>query len=211
MTNWLEFAGETRAKILHLLRRSSHTITGLSEALGLTDNAIRTHVAAMERDGIVRRVGTERDTGGKPARVYGLTPEGHELFPKAYAFVLGAVVDELVRRDGRERAVELLEAVGQNAAALAREGVSVEDRIDAAVELLGGIGADLDVIPNDGGWRIQGHGCPLSAVTAGHPEVCRLAESLIQTITGHLTTECCDRTGGTPSCAFQIDRTSPLN
>jgi predicted ArsR family transcriptional regulator len=205
MTNWLEFAGETRARILQLLRRSSQTITGLSEALDLTDNAVRTHIAAIERDGIVQRVGTERDTGGKPARVYGLTAEGIELFPKAYAFVLAALVQEVVARDGREAAIELLRAVGEKAASLARAGADIEDRIDAAVELLEGIGAEIDVVPNDAGWRLQGYGCPLSAVTAGNPEVCKLAEELIQNVTGHLTTECCDREG-IPSCAFQIDR-----
>ena len=41
--------------------------------MGLTDNAVRTHVAALERDGLVEPVGTQRDTGGKPARVYALT------------------------------------------------------------------------------------------------------------------------------------------
>ena len=67
MINWVErLTGETRAKLLNLLRRSRQTITGLADGLGLTDNAVRTHVAALERDGIVEQVGTQRDTGGKP-------------------------------------------------------------------------------------------------------------------------------------------------
>ena len=90
MTNWVErLTGETRAQLLRLLRRSRQTITALADAVGLTDNAVRTHVAALERDGLVEPVGTQRDTGGKPARVYALTGEGEELFPKAYALVLG--------------------------------------------------------------------------------------------------------------------------
>jgi len=100
-----------------LLRRSRQTITSLANALRLTDNAVRLHIAALRRDGIVEDVGTQRDTGGKPARLYALTCEGEELFPKAYALVLGKLVEEIVRTQGRARAVELLRAVGAQAAA----------------------------------------------------------------------------------------------
>ena len=111
MTNWIEtLTGETRAQILHLLRRSRLTITALAGRLGLTDNAVRTHIAVLERDGIVERVDTQRDTGGKPARIYRLTDQGEELFPKAYAVVLEGLVAEIARTDGRERAIELLRA-----------------------------------------------------------------------------------------------------
>ena len=117
MTNWVErLTGETTSKLLSLLRRSRLTITALADALHLTDNAVRTHIAALERDGIVEHVGTQRETGGKPARVYALTGEGEELFPKAYALVLGGLVEEIARVDGWERATALLRAVGQRAA-----------------------------------------------------------------------------------------------
>src|SRR5687767_16025327 len=105
MTNWVErLIGETQARMLHLLRRSRQTINDLSESLGLTDNAVRTHVAALSRDGIIEPVGTQRDTGGKPARLYALTEAGEALFPKAYAMVLAGVVEEVARGGGRERA-----------------------------------------------------------------------------------------------------------
>ena len=44
---------------------------------------------------------------------------------------------------------------------------------------------------------------PLSAVTAGRPEVCALAQALVEEITGRPVTECCDREGR-PRCAFQV-------
>src|SRR5437867_11786785 len=130
MTNWLErLIGETQVRLLGLLRRSRHTITSLAEALGLTDNAVRMHIAALHRDGIVEQVGTQRDTGGKPARLYGLTCDGEELFPKAYALVLAKLVEEIVRTQGRARAIELLRAVGAQAAAAARAGAHPHQRM----------------------------------------------------------------------------------
>ncbi len=204
MTNWVErLTGETRAKLLNLLRRSRQTITALADALHLTDNAVRTHIAALERDGIVEQVGTHRDTGGKPARVYGLTGEGEELFPKAYALVLGELVEEIARVDGWERATALLRAVGQRAASGAVAPVDREGRVAVAAAALRSLGGDVDVLRTDGEYTLQGYACPLSAVTAKHPQVCALARALVEEITGEPVTECCER-GARPRCRFRI-------
>lgn len=204
MSNWLQrFVGETQVEMLRLLRRSRQTITSLADALRLTDNAVRTHVAALEREGVVEHVGTQRDTGGKPARIYDLTSEGEELFPKAYALVLGGLVEEIARSEGEGRAVELLRAVGRRVGAGVPASDGTEARAKAAAAALRSLGGDLEVTPADGGWRLKGYGCPLSAVTAGRPEVCALAQALVEEITGRPVTECCDR-GTRPRCGFQV-------
>jgi predicted ArsR family transcriptional regulator len=216
VTPWTDrLLGETQAKLLLLLRRSRQTISSLMEALDLTDNAIRSHVASLERSGIVQAVGTQRDTGGKPARVYALTRAGEELFPKAYAMVLGALVDEIGRQEGRPRAKALLEAVGERLGAgvmLAGEEETgekerVPGRVLAAVNALRGLGADIDIERQHNGWRLQGYACPLSAVTRSHPDVCALARALVEQVTGRPVTECCDRSDS-PRCAFVVEARS---
>src|SRR6266849_7282121 len=183
--------GETQGKLLRLLRRSRQTITGLAEAVGLTDNAVRLHISALRRDGFVEDVGTMRDTGGKPARLYGLSREGEELFPKAYAQVLQTLVQESLRRDGRERTVELLRAIGTRlAAGSPREG-DVKRRVQAAAAALRALGTDAEIQRTPQGWLLRGHGCPLAAVSAETPEVCELGKALVQEITGATVTESC--------------------
>jgi len=200
MANWLDaLTGETQARLLRLLRRSRQTITSLAQALRLTDNAVRTHVAALRRDGIVEDVGTQRDTGGKPARMYGLTREGEDLFPKAYAPVLAKVLEEIIRREGRDRAVELLRAVGTTIAAESRK----KKGVDAAAELFRSLGADVEVQRTREGVRLQVYGCPLSAVTSEQADVCELGKAMVEETTGAAVSECCER-GEHPRCAFAI-------
>ena len=208
MANWFaRLLGETQVRLLALLRRSQQTVTGLAEALGLTDNAVRMHIAALHRDGIVEQVGTLRDTGGKPARLYGLTREGEELFPKAYALMLGKLIEEIVRTHGRDRAVQLLRAVGAQAGtaggARASGGANPKRRLEAAAQVFRDLGSDAAVEKTDDGWRLQGYGCPLSAVTAGHPELCELGKALVEEVVGEPVTECCQR-GEHPRCGFEI-------
>src|SRR3954454_23138598 len=85
------FFASTRGRIVELLRRSSRTVEELAGALDLTDNAVRGHLAALERDRLVQQQGTRRGAG-KPAFEYVLTREAEGLFPKAYAPVLGNVL-----------------------------------------------------------------------------------------------------------------------
>jgi predicted ArsR family transcriptional regulator len=196
MINWVEtLTGETQGKMLALLRRGPHSITALAKALRLTDNAVRSHIAALRRDGIVEDVGVQRDTGGKPARMYGLTREGEELFPKAYGVALGALVEEIARRDGREHASELLRAVGRRASG------GKKGNVEAAAAALRSLGADVDVQRTERGWRLQGYACPFSAVTSEQPEVCELARAMVAEIVGKPVEECCERNGKT-RCAF---------
>jgi predicted ArsR family transcriptional regulator len=207
MPNWLErLKGESQASLLALLRRSHQTITGLAERLRLSDNAVRTHVAVLEREGLVEPVGTQRDTGGKPARLYALTVEGEELFPKAYAMVLGQLVEEIARQDGPGRAVELLRMIGKRVASGSEGSPDLATRVASAAVALRSLGGEVDVQRENGGWRLQGYGCPLSAVTASRPEVCGLAKALVEEITGEPVVECCERSPR-PRCGFRIEET----
>lgn len=211
MTHWLgRMLGETQLKLLILLRRSRRTITALSAELGLTDNAVRTHVAALGRDGIVEHVGTERDTGGKPARVYALTEAGEELFPKAYAMVLAGLVEEIKRLDGDERATAMLRAVGERTAWGRQRAGDLKTRVEDAATVLQELGGDVEVVRTTDGWRLQGYACPLSAVTANHAEVCALARGIVEQMTGESVVECCER-GRRPRCAFSIEQHSTTN
>jgi predicted ArsR family transcriptional regulator len=202
--SWVEkLIGETQANLLRLLRRSQQTITGLAQSLGLTDNAVRTHIAALGRDGLVSQVGTQRDTGGKPARVYALTDAGEELFPKAYAPILAALVEEITRSEGPERALELLRAVGRDVGASVTAPEDLPGRVAAAAGVLRSLGGDIEARATGPGWRLQGFGCPLSQVTAKHPEVCELVRSLVEHVTRVPVTECCEH-GSRPRCAFEL-------
>ena len=211
MTDWLKaLTGETQARLLGLLRRSRRTIAELAADLGLSSNAVRTHVVALARDGIVEDAGTQKDTGGKPARVYGLSARGEDLFPKAYAAVLGGVIEEITRKDGRQHAVDVLRAVGERVAARAPQEAEVAERVVAAADALRALGGDIDVLPAPAGWRLQGYACPLSSVAAEHAEVCALAQALVERITGQVVMERCDRSGR-PRCGFEVVSGEPAS
>lgn len=203
--DWLStLTGETRTALLRLIRGAALSIGELARALGISENAVRTHVAAAERDGLVRQAGVQRSTGGKPARLYELTPGAEELFPKAYALVLTELVRTLRDEEGDDAAVERLRHVGRRLAAqAASQGGGTAARVAAAAALLESLGGAVEVVEEPHGWTIRARGCPLSGVVAEDPAVCALAESLVAEITGLRVVESCQKTGN-PRCAFQV-------
>jgi predicted ArsR family transcriptional regulator len=201
-----KFFESTRGQIVTLLRRSNRTVEDLAGALDLTDNGVRAHLAVLERDGIVRQRGSVRRSsgGGKPAYVYELTQEGEDLFPKAYEPTLRRLLDILSDQLGPEESEALLRSVGRR---LAEEHSTRADsahaRLEAAVEVLNELGGLAELEERDGAVVIRGYSCPLAGVTPDHPEVCRMAESLVAEVAGVPVHERCDR-GERPRCCFEV-------
>lgn len=194
------FRDTTRGRIVGLLRRASRTVDELAQTLDLTDNAVRAHIATLERDGIVEQRGVRRGAS-KPAYSYDLTLEAEQLFPKAYAPVLAELVTILAQRLGEEATDDMLRAVGARIAVGHGGGASLEARLDAAVHLLNDLGGLAEYEVADGTAVIRGYSCPLAAVATGHPAVCRLAETLVSEVAGIPMHETCER-GSRPRCSF---------
>ena len=55
----------------------------------------------------------------------------------------------------------------------------VRARLGAAVGVLNELGGLAELEERDGSFVIRGYSCPLAGVASDHPEVCRMAESLI--------------------------------
>ncbi len=197
------FLTSTSGQIITLLRRSSRTVEELAQALSLTDNAIRAHLVTLERDGIVQQRGVRRGSG-KPASVYALAPEAEQLFPKAYDPVLQQLLEVLSERMPADEVETLLREVGRRMASRWKvPSGELRVRLGAAVEALNELGGMAELEACDGHFCIRGYSCPLAAVVPEHPEVCRLAETLLTELVGVSLQQHCDY-GEIPRCCFTI-------
>ncbi len=197
------FFVSTRGRIVRLLRRSSHTVEELAQALDLTDNAVRAHLATLERDGLVQQRGVRRGSS-KPASIYGLTAQAEALFPKAYDQVLDKVLDLLEERMSPAEMEMLLREVGRRIAA--RWGVAAGElraRLEVAVAVLNELGGLAELEECSDHYCIHGYNCPLAAAAATHPQVCRLAETLLTEIVNAPVQERCER-GESLHCHFIV-------
>jgi predicted ArsR family transcriptional regulator len=201
------FLGATRSRIMALFHRDRRTVEDLAQALEVTDNAVRAHIAALERDGLIRASGV-RPSGGKPAVVYELTEEAHELFSRAYVPVLTNLVDVLQERQPSEERQAIFREVGRRVAhGFPSANGDPRARLESAAELLSGLGGDVEIgHTEDGRLCLRSHSCPLGAVIREHPEACGLAEALVTELTGlPMQEHCAHVIGEPPRCVFEVE------
>jgi predicted ArsR family transcriptional regulator len=196
----------SRGRIVTLLRREGLTAEDIAAKLKLTASAVRAQLAAMERDGVVQRVGQRAGTT-RPSQVFELTPEVEQLLSQAYVPLLTQFVRVFTAGLPTKTVNALMREAGKGLAGELRGGKRLPGDLRARAALVSELmneqlGAVTHVEGN-GEVVIRGAGCPVAALTGKHPAVCLAMETFVEEIVGAPTQECCDRTGR-PRCCFEI-------
>lgn len=200
-----KFFRSTRGRIVTLLRAGAATVEELAAKLHLTDNAVRAHLATLERDHLIEQKGVKRSVR-KPHYQYSLTSEAEHLFPKSYDTLLNQLLQVLKLHLPADKLEEVLREVGRSLAKAQgahKRSTDLESRMRRAMEILEELGGAPKLEADGRKLTISSGSCPLSVAVAEHPEVCHLAEALVSYIVGRRAKEDCDRTE-TPRCRFEV-------
>ena len=206
--------GKVRGRIIGMLRRRERTVEEIAAELAVTDNAVRSQLQALEREGLVHQARLRR-TGavGKPATLYAIAPDAEPLFSAAHAPVLSALLAALQSHLSERQMDALFRDAGRRLAASVDDGdvdiapTTLEARVNGAAQLLTSLGGEVDVEQIPDGYRIRGHACPLADAVRVQPTLCHALEELLAGVTGGQVHECCDRTDGI-KCRFEIKRSA---
>ncbi|MNQ51253.1 HTH domain protein [compost metagenome] len=201
----LQGMGRTQQDLLGALlyQPVGMSIDELASHLAVTRTAIRQHLAALERDGLILR-GETRPTGRRPEQLYQLSPRGRELFPRQYQLLADLLIGEVASLIGHDALVGLMRGLGRRLAAELER-----DRVDEAriAEHMNQAGYEAEVFFRSAGEpEIVAHNCVFHHLAAAHPEVCELDLALLGALGGgeveHL--ECMVREGQV--CRFRVNR-----
>jgi predicted ArsR family transcriptional regulator len=190
-----------RQQILALLRCGPLTADEIAVTVELTTNAVRQHLATLERDGFVVRQGPRHEsTVGKPPIVFTIAPQVEATLSRAYAPVLTALAAALPDHVPAKAIDALFADVASRLASLVpppRGDFKQRVRAGAAaLESLGGL-VEID------GSTLRACSCVLGDAVAARPELCRAVEMFVSAVTGTHAREQCDRTGS-PRCRFTL-------
>lgn len=199
------FVQSTRGRLVALLRRDTRTVDELAQELGLTDNAVRAHLAALERDGWVLPQGVRRSGGsGKPANIYELTADAEVLFPRAYGSIVNYLLDILDERMPPEEVTATLREVGRRLSSEYRAPTGdLREHLDTAIRVLNDQGGLAEVEALPGSYAIHCYRCPLADTVAHHPEACQLVTAMLSAVIGVRVQDRCER-GTQPRCYFEV-------
>jgi predicted ArsR family transcriptional regulator len=148
----IEVFGARQKQLMRLLlkNKGGMTVDELAQALKVTRNAVRQHLATLSKNGFVAP-GKTRPTRGRPQQLHILTDPGKEAFPRHYSWFAQLLVDAIAGEHGAEG---LRTRLGRVAAAVATQ---LQQR--GAVNGNGTGTANGNGAPN--------HGAPTPAAAAG--------------------------------------------
>ena len=174
----LEIIGDRQKQLLQLLLKTKTglTVDELSERLQITRNAVRQHLAALERDGLVA-AGARRPSGGRPQQLYLLTDKGKEVFPRHYSWFAQLVIETIKREHGAEGMRKRLSKMGSAVAAGLRTQhpalVTREQKVERLAVVMDQLGYNARTVAvSDKSPVIEADNCVFHELAVKNPEVC---------------------------------------
>lgn len=192
-----------------LEQKGGMTVDELAESVGISRTAVNQHLLALECDGYIRK-DSVRKTGGRPGRVYVLTDEGANLFPKKYSWFSRLLIRTLRDQMGEERLSEYMYDLGiqTSADAIPRlVGKNRTERVVEIVKIMNEAGFAARVIPSEGSDRVprvQCKNCVYHDLAKDYPEVCRFDIGFLSGLMGaDVDHQDCMQRGG-DACRFRF-------
>jgi DeoR family suf operon transcriptional repressor len=193
-----------RAELLVALKKaqplSAHE---LGEQFGLTANALRRHLKALEDDGLVRYQREVRGVGA-PVFTYSLTAAGEALFPRSYVQVLAAALDALRAQTGDAAVEAVLEGEWNrlaDEAAPVLEALPLEERVPLVAELLTAKGYMTNA---DASLTLRIHNCAVRELVERFPEVCAVEAKFVERLLGVPLVRGAHRRDGCGHCEYGV-------
>jgi len=209
----LELLGKTQQELLRQLHLNKNGLTTfeLCELLGITRNATRQHLSALESNNLVR-FGSVKQTAGRPTQSYVLTTQGMECFPRKYSWFAEMLL-ESIRTEKDEKGLRLfLEKIGTKISSKyisELSALSVKDRFKRAGFILSELGYEAESVPSGNKMdasKIEISNCIFHEIAVSCPEVCCFDASLISKLVGQKVEQQSCITRGSSVCCFAVKK-----
>ncbi|SFU75018.1 transcriptional regulator [Nitrosomonas eutropha] len=217
MKSALSLLGERQQSLLTALlhHRKGLTVEELSCLLAISRNAVNQHLAHLGGSGFIQS-SLQESTGGRPGKVYTLTPNGLELFQRRYSFLAKLLLSWIDKNMGERELDACLTGLGKEMASGLEYRItqhsSHNDRLQEAVTIMSELGYDTrinQISKNQA--EIVANNCVFQELAQQHQEFCKLDISfltnLLKADIEH--TECIVKDG--KYCRFKIINTNDPN
>ena len=180
--------GQRQQELLEALlyHKKGLTIYELANELGITRTAVQQHALTLEQGGYIEK-GSLTSTGGRPGRVYVLSKNGIELFPKQYSWFAELLLKSIKDQLGSPALEENLKGIGRSLAQSLKpklHGLSLEEKITEVSKIMQTLGYKTEVALQDGEKLpvIKAHNCIYHHLAQDFEEVCQLDCALLESL-----------------------------
>jgi len=201
-------SSSTKQQILKLLKLEKRLTAGeLAKRLNVSEMAVRRHLHALERDGLIRPT-LVRQAMGRPTNVYELSAKGEEQFPQHYKQLAVELLSDLETVAGKEMVAALLQVrTARMKERYARDfqEKTLEEKMKKLFELQNEQGYMTQLRKDEQGvYHLIAHHCPISEIAKQYRSICSCELQLFkQLLNSEVALQAC-MTEGDDVCHYQI-------
>lgn len=209
----IELLGQTQQKLLRLLNKNKAglTISDLTEMLGVSRNAVKQHLTALEKNNLIE-LGILNKTAGRPIQSYILTDEGKEHFTRKYSWFAQILLENIKAEKGGKGLSLFLDKIGSSISTQylpELNKLKIKDRLNKAATILNELGYEAEILPSKDKTEISKleiSNCIFQHLANTCPEICNFDLSLLSNLTGQKLVQqsCIARDGN--ACTFGVKK-----
>jgi len=176
-----------QAVLLHMKRGGELTVAELCKILGITSMAVRRHLVALQKEGLIesRMV---RQSRGRPTYKYKLTEKAETLFPSGFQNLAIDLLDLVFEQSGHKGVMELLTRRNERMAQRLRSRVdnkTPKERVEEVAKIFTEFGYMTEWAPlPDGNYIIYQRHCAVHDLAKEYRQRCVLEPRLMENLLG---------------------------
>jgi predicted ArsR family transcriptional regulator len=195
------------ALLLYLKRDGEMTVSQLCELLGVTSMAVRRHLTALQKDGlIVARL--EKKLRGRPTYIYKLTEKSESLFPSGFQNLAIDLLDLVFEQSGHKGVMDLLTRRNARLAERLRprvENKTLGERVQEVSKIFSENGYMTDWKKlDDGDFVIYQQHCAVRDLANQYRQLCILEPRLMEDLLGVKISRTKYMLQDDPVCAYLV-------
>jgi predicted ArsR family transcriptional regulator len=183
--------GDSKRRIIDQLKRNSQCVAPeLADRLGISEAAVRLHLAELETRGLVAQTPGAAAGRGRPPKLWSLTDLAQELFPDRHGDLTVELVAAIRAAFGEDGMDAVLAARAERQAAVLSAVVPADGPLTDRVEALAaqrsreGYVAEVGVDEATGDLLLVEHHCPVCEAATACQGLCRTELDLFQRALG---------------------------
>jgi DeoR family transcriptional regulator, suf operon transcriptional repressor len=171
-------SGNTKQKIMEILLEGPRSLGEITDKLQIQKSAVRIHLESLQSEKAVESH-FKIERLGRPRKIYRLTENGRELFPRKYDLMLSLILKKITETNGQEQARKLIESVADDIADGIRYEIkkngnlgNFEESLKILNSVLNHMGFASSITKEDDKkFSIQSKNCILHKVAVSHQNI----------------------------------------
>ena len=171
-------SGTTKQKIMEILLEGPRSLGEITDKLQIQKSAVRIHLESLQAEKAVESH-FKIERSGRPRKIYSLTENGRELFPRKYDLILSLILKKITETNGQEQARKLIESVADDIAADIRYEIEKSGNLgnfEESLKILNSVSNHIGFASSitkedDKKFSIQSKNCVLHKVAVSHQNI----------------------------------------